>query len=272
MIARALSGKRACGETRSEASVYAEFGFGSGGAPLEEYLFDPPMRVDQAFGPDFQLPNRGVVVVERKGVAHIVDRVGSGNYPDPAFYLEEVRHLGLSRKVPRNLDFARFTTKSLDLLVHDLGWIQNWTDWVLGSCSTCKGAEDVIQAWGCPKKLASHSPANFRDEAALGPDGGHPCSGLWWENSQWVPPGKSRKDVDKQREQGIREHTVTLPCGKTYPARWSPAAAKLSEFHPALIARFPISCFCLVQARDGSHADLREALSGCSVPVAESAT
>jgi len=81
----AIPGPRGCGKTRVRGGVYAEVGTGPGGRPIEEFLFDPPILIPAGFN----VPNRGVLLTERNGVWHVVDRVGNEFYPCPADFVEE---------------------------------------------------------------------------------------------------------------------------------------------------------------------------------------
>ena len=65
----AIPAQRGCGR-RQKGGCYAECGLGPGGRPIEAFLFDPPILVPDGFN----VPNRGVLLTERSGVWHIIDR------------------------------------------------------------------------------------------------------------------------------------------------------------------------------------------------------
>ena len=82
MTTGAIAVRRGCG-TRKKGGIYFETGLGSYGKPLEHFIIDPPILVN-----DWSLSPLGVQLVERDGVTHIVDWVGSEHYPNVADYLE----------------------------------------------------------------------------------------------------------------------------------------------------------------------------------------
>ncbi len=91
----AIPAKRGCG-VRQKGGLYAECAISPSGKPIEEFLFDPPIIVPAGFA----VPTRGVVLVERAGIWHVVDRVGNEFYPSPADMAEEIKRFGLSRRIP----------------------------------------------------------------------------------------------------------------------------------------------------------------------------
>lgn len=74
---------RGCG-TRKKNAIYFECGLSPYGQPLEYFIIDPPVLID-----DWNLSRVGVQLIERNGITHIIDWVGSEHYPNPADCLEE---------------------------------------------------------------------------------------------------------------------------------------------------------------------------------------
>jgi hypothetical protein len=106
-----------------KGGVYAEIPLSKHGLPLESFLFCPPVVVDAgALG----LTNVGVKLIERDGVWHIFDIVGKQHYPNVADFVEEARRFGISRRLSQNLEFAKLTTESRLILLHDRAYIDNF--------------------------------------------------------------------------------------------------------------------------------------------------
>lgn len=111
---------RGCG-TRVAGGIYAECGTSENGLPVEAFIMDPPEAIPE----HLHLAPQGVAWVERRGVWHLVDWVGSEHYPNVADFIEECRRYGLSRRVPRTAPFERLTPASRILLVHARAIITN---------------------------------------------------------------------------------------------------------------------------------------------------
>jgi len=77
---------RGCG-TRKKSGIYWEVKLGTGprARPLEEFLLDPPQPVP----PHLRISPRGVQPIEVGGVTHVIDWIGSENYPNVCDFLEE---------------------------------------------------------------------------------------------------------------------------------------------------------------------------------------
>ena len=81
-----LTKERGCG-SRKKGGVYLTVAEGPGGKPIEHFLIDPPIPVDlQQLG----IGPRGIHLVERNGVWHVFDVVGTKHYPNVADYVWDV--------------------------------------------------------------------------------------------------------------------------------------------------------------------------------------
>lgn len=219
--------KRECG-VRYENAVYWELDFGPSGCPVEDFFFDPPRRVP----PDVleSIPHIGVHWVQRNGVWHLVDRVGLKYYPNPSDVFEETARLGLSRRLPKNLDFSRLTRESRLLLVHDRGWIENWDQW-------------PDPPYVCPNHR--HTPA--RDSLC--------CMGMWWEALTHA------ESVGDSPRSAVRHMATFDYTGRRCPDDVTP------EYWPAFIASFPATRLAVIQG--SQSAELVERVSVARVSVAE---
>jgi hypothetical protein len=82
---------------------------------VQPFVFPRPFEVDvQALG----ISPIGVSMIERNGVWHLLDWIGEVHYQNVGDFIEEATRMGVSRRVPRSLDFSRFTNESRILCVH----------------------------------------------------------------------------------------------------------------------------------------------------------
>lgn len=145
----AIAAPRGCGASRTQGGVYWECGLDPEGAPIDEFLIDPPTPIPAGL----TITPRGVSLIRIGGVAHVVDWVGAEHYPNVLDFVVEVGRLGLSRRLPVTLDFAQLVPASRILLVHARARVGN------------------AHAYGlfpCPKGM--HHP------------GTDACIGAWWED------------------------------------------------------------------------------------------
>lgn len=137
---------RGCGK-RVISGAYWETGLTPYGSPLEDFILDPPVRIDAA---PLGLSPIGVKLIEKDGVWHLVDWVGSAHYPNAADILEETKRFGLSRRLPQTLEFDKLTPASRILLVHAKGWVCNADEYYHAMVRS----GDALM---CPKEIQDHS-------------------------------------------------------------------------------------------------------------------
>jgi len=104
---------RGCGK-RVTGGCYAESNLCSAGVPLDFFFMDTPLPVASN-----DISSVGVNLVERGGVWHVLDWVGTKHYENVPDYIEELRRFGLSRRLPSNLNFSKLTAESRIILVHE---------------------------------------------------------------------------------------------------------------------------------------------------------
>lgn len=103
--------ERGCGE-RAENALYLCVDLSPTGRPIEDFLVDPVVSWS---GGQLRAP----MLVESKGVTHIVLGIGATYYPFVSDFVEETRRFGISKRVPRNFQVERLTAgKSKLLLAH----------------------------------------------------------------------------------------------------------------------------------------------------------
>lgn len=139
---------RGCGDKRVEGGLYLTVPTSPDGKPLEHFMVDPaiPWNGGQLRGPQlFSLPN--------EEVGHVVLGVGASFYPYACDYLEEVRVMGVSKRVSRNIDLSSLVpSESKLLLIHPRAIPEfNYTIRAYGQ-KIVKGQENST---GCAKDIAT---------------------------------------------------------------------------------------------------------------------
>jgi hypothetical protein len=259
MGATAIPGvTRGCG-TRSSGGLYLESGTGYGGKPLEFFLSDPPIPMTC----DTKL---GVELIERGGVMHILDWIGEQHYPFITDLLEEGRHYGFSRRIPRTLNLSRLSADSRILIVHARGLVVNhealrpFMPEHYNTPYTEQGRGKPAHEHHCGHLERTGSPEHYQPEPHA-----HGCTRDLWA----VPPATRVKDGVPPRY--IREFASifyeVFPLAPDAPA---------PEYVSALVASLPITNISVIRARDGSHtqtlAKVREMLTwegGLRISVTE---
>ena len=229
-----MSVVRGCG-TRVKGGIYWECSFSEDGAPLEEFLMDPPIRVPE----NLNIPAIGMTPVVQNGVTHLIDWIGAIHYPNVADYLEEVRAYGVSRRMPSNLPFDQLTKDSRLLLVHGKGWIDNFHEY---------DTEDA--PLDCP--TGKHISGDLVEM----------CIGLWWHdliNGKELEPAHAAYFDSPARLVEVGMPSLSY-VGRRRPDGVAP------ENSPTFIASFPCSRIAGV---DGDNAEEKlKAVEVSSLPVA----
>jgi hypothetical protein len=207
--------KRGCG-SRVVGGIYAEVKNGTGGSPIEAFLIDPPQAVDaQALG----LTDKGVRLIEIGGVWHVFDIVGEKHYPYVADFVEEGRRMGISRRLPQNLDFEKLDlVNSRLVLLHRKALITN-----------VEVAGFLERYHVCPKALPEH------EEGLL--DG--MCAAFWWQDF-------AAKALD---DDGFRE----LKSEDKYAASMRPKGRAKPERELAIFMSLPITNLAVIRGRNAEE-------------------
>ena len=108
---------RGCGR-RKAGGVYICTKLSRDGAPLEEFIIDPPRLYT---GEKFRVP----IIFETDGKNHLLFWVGKEFYPFPSDFIEEVRRFGASKRVPVEFPIEKLSAGSLMFFVHPRAMIQN---------------------------------------------------------------------------------------------------------------------------------------------------
>jgi hypothetical protein len=232
---KTMVAERGCGR-RCAGAVYCECPLSPFGLPIESFLVDPPIVVDtQSLG----VTPIGVKLVERNGVWHILDWVGSTHYANVADFFEEVRRLGLSRRLSTTLDFKKLTPQSRILLLHARAHIENY-----GEYQSKEPARDellgMVPYADCPKGLPEHTRPQMETM----------CARLWYQD---VTQGEA-VEVSEDETSEARKRCVTrkMPSFE-YHALTAPEDVE-PTYKVAIFASFPITNLAVVKDNEGgSH-------------------
>lgn len=272
----AIPVQRGCG-TRNEGAIYAEVGVSEHGLPLEDFLIDPPVILDSALG----VSPIGVTLITANDngqiVYHVADWIGANNYPNIWDFLGEARNFGISRRLPKSLDFSKLSAKSRLLCIHSRAVVLNsvqysgnsrerfgeWAgdDFTLAPKDLPKGVtweKDgfLYGGWICPKGLASHEPQHFPVPC---------CAGVWGQDITDSTPL-----TDAEREAYSFQGQVTTVDGAIYPAtdprlvlrvmpsfryvaRRAPEGIR-PEYAAGFFASFPLSRLVVIQGEGDAEA------------------
>jgi hypothetical protein len=148
--------RRGCGY-RQPGGAYLAVPLGPGGRPIEDFLVDPPVVIDSDQRAALGLAAVGVALVERAGATHAFDIVGREHYRTVAEYVDEVRRLGVSRRISRTADFSRLNPDSRLVLLHEHADVAN--------------ALEFPAERRCPTERDEHLEAGYRGM----------CARLWWD-------------------------------------------------------------------------------------------
>jgi hypothetical protein len=115
--------ERMCGR-RLAGGVYVEFlpardTIAARPSLVRTYVFNQPLPINPE---QLGVSPIGVTLIERDGVTHIVDWIGEAHYPTAEHFMVEAERVGVSRRLPRNLDWSRLSEESRVLCVHRHHW------------------------------------------------------------------------------------------------------------------------------------------------------
>ncbi len=106
------SGSRGCGE-RQEGGLYACTSTSIFGRPVEEFVIDPAREFR---GEAFRAP---ILYQDQDGVNHMLIWIGAEFYPFVPDFVEEVRKMGVSRRIPRGFPVEKLVPgESRMILIH----------------------------------------------------------------------------------------------------------------------------------------------------------
>jgi hypothetical protein len=219
---------RGCGN-RQKGAIYACCPLSPYGKPLEDFICDPPIPLDAS---SLGITPIGVKLIERKGVWHILDWVGSTHYANPADFVEEVRRYGMSRRLAQTLEFKKLTPQSRILLAHSRAYIHNYDEYQ-DTEPKQSGMVGFLPYHKCPKNLPEHTHPSMETM----------CARLWYQD---VIEGEEAKDQPNIKRLVKREMPAFEYYGMSAPEGVTPVH-KL-----AIFASFPITNLAVVRDTDGN--------------------
>jgi len=115
---------RGCGE-RKDKGLYLECSPSKDGAPIEHFIFDLPIPVNQE-------PFRAPILYrdKRSGIYHVLIWVGKKFYESPWDFIREAEVKGISRRIPKNFPIHKLSRGSKMLFIHSDAVIKNWKELV----------------------------------------------------------------------------------------------------------------------------------------------
>lgn len=238
--------KRGCG-TRKKGGVYLECGHSPFGAPVEAFLFDPPLKL--GIPDEWMKPNRSPQLFEREGVTHVVIWVGSEFYPNLFDFVEEVRVAGASRRVPSTFDFSKLSSESRMYFVHAHALVDGATvrDYVVArNGETLPGVS--FDGCNCPRLEQDQRRHTFATTDEAHATQSQSCLGL----AKYLPTSDAH---DYKTETNQTGRTRVLPCGHRYEL----AAERELSSSPAVFMHLPLTAITCVTKSDGSFNDMTEA-------------
>lgn len=266
---KAIPEPRGCGE-REPGGVYVECGVGPSGAPIEAFLFDPPLSlpegVDLVNKPQLWVrtdPASGEPVLDpltEEPIYDVLIWVGAEYYPEAVDYIEETRRLGASRRLNPQMDLTKITRQSRMLLAHPRAIIVNWRE-LEPPQYCCKSEEyhskrfydlvlyDMLYGQGTfseQEKAALYDL--YKKKQRLGP-----CISKLWDI---LPKDEAIETFERPGELPL----CTRRIGSTI-YDYSPTGEQASAFEPGFILGLPISNIALIKDANGSvHARAKEKL------------
>lgn len=205
--------ERGCG-TKQTGGLYMCVGLVEQGLPLEEFVIDPARVWNGG-------PFRAPILVPRKdsGVNDVLMWVGAENYPTVPDYVEEVRWMGVSKRIPNNFDPSQLTPNDSRLILVHPKAIPLFDYQCLPSRL-------------CRKPQVEHAPCTFHLWDLSGLEG----------------------DRDTPRHQlssrGKDRNYIHIPCGRIYEA---PDVIKVPEERPyqaGAFMTFKVSHFEFCKGKD----------------------
>jgi hypothetical protein len=230
--------KRGCGE-RQQGGIYAECGMGPNGKPIEHFLLDPPIPLDQATLDRLGITAIGTQLIKSEdGTYHLYDWVGSNYYPNVADFVEEVRLFGLSRRLSPQLDYSKLTERSQIRLIHARAWLDNFADYAWNLCSI-------------GKRCLKENPEHMQSDPPI------MCSSVWWQDLEL-------NNQTTQLPNNPRLVTRTMPSFDYVAARRPDGVEP--KYVPALFAAFPIHRLAVVKG--GKHDANKQKAACARIPTA----
>lgn len=237
---RAIPEPRGCGD-REAGGLYVESGAGPWGVPFEEFFLDPPRPLP----PGLDLVNKprimprewltGNLEVDEFGrtISDLFIHIGAKFYPWGPDFLQEARHLGVSRRLPATLNLKLLNRSSRMWLAHSKAIPLNWQE--LSPPDRCKKVLDRHDlAW-----YTAHQADYRMDLDRVGP-----CIFKLWD---LIPFDQAETVIEQPGGRPLCMRRI----GSTLYPYW-PTDETISGWAEAFLLATPLTGFSLIQDADGN--------------------
>lgn len=239
-------GGRLCGD-RVAGGIYLVVETGARGHPVEEFLLDPPHILPTAA---LGITPIGQKLVERGDTAFVFDQVGEKFYPNVADMIEEIRVMGVSRRVSRTFDFGKLKAgRAMLVLLHPRAMIRNWREYAFWEPEGARACPQLVGFLHCGRPPKADHHATPQTEF---------CGRFWYQDIEGGEPVVGRA-VNR-----------VVPSGEY--RGFSRPEGVFPQYELAAFARFPIHRIEMVRKRGGADAEYEEALAAArraDLPVEE---
>lgn len=229
------------------------------GLPLERFLIDPPIRHVELKDEDsgewsvepimsaWRLSSVGITIMEIPAFGpgyHVVDIVGAQHYPNVADFIEEVRHMGLSRRISRSSNFELLSRGSKVIIAHPSGWIGDWITYMRTEFIEWQRLHP------CPRHEDKHT--DWPDETM--------CARWWWQDILHGERtiGPASRSVRREMPSFSYEGAAPMDRPPDPPDR-----------QLALVAAFPLHKIEVIKDPEGGkhEATVSKAIESSDIPV-----
>ncbi|APU89158.1 conserved hypothetical protein [Virus Rctr71] len=220
---------RGCGY-RNPGSLYCESRLVDGGSPIEAFLMDPPVAYSQQ--------SIGIQMYQDAGdIWHILDVIGKENYPYPSDFIEEGRHMGFSRRLPKNIDVSKLTRESHILCIHERALLKTKGTGLILRGGVYELENESVTDIDCfrPKTM------RLCQRYLVAGDDSHFEKGRTCSRHLWVADNTG----DCRTFNGFQYETYALEIYEEEPV-----------FEMAIFLTLPITNLTVIKADDGSHTEL----------------
>lgn len=145
---------RGCGE-RTEDVPYLCSSQSLYGLPVEAFIIDPVEKWD------LKGHSRGYTLYKNNGINHIVIFVGKQYYPSPWDFVEEVKHFGVSRRIPENFPFDKLTPGKSNMYFAHSRAIPTFHYTPVHHSKYCDELKTTMKGWHTENKSVSLPPCTY---------------------------------------------------------------------------------------------------------------
>lgn len=241
---------RGCGR-REAGGVYFCCPLSPFGKPVESFLIDAPIPMPKEKRTEMGVTAIGVHLKEYPGSApYVFDWVGENNYPNVCDFIEEVKFMGMSRRVPVNFPFEKLRPGSRQVMMHARAVLLEPERYQLSRMGMEEG-----HRW-CPKNIDEHRPQDFTSM----------CAGLWWEDVEGDEPGQYAADWPRH----VKRNMPSFSYEAWRRPFWANEdVGQPPKYEAGLFMALPIATIQVIRDDSGGrHESIVERLRGASrLPV-----